>query len=703
MTSRFAVSVDIGGTFTDFVLLDSAKKRVTTAKVLSTPHRSEEAIFSGFDHLRTDAELDLSDCDVFLHATTVITNAVIERRGHDFILLHTEGFGTTLETGREHRYNVSNLRLAFPKPLTQHRLKVPVRERIDYTGEVVQQPHKAELIADVRRLVEETGIRNFAVCFLHAFQNAQNEQLVEQWLAEAFPDAVISTSSALAPRSGEYERWMTCAVNAFTKPLLAQYVDRLNTRVRGAGFAGRLLMMTSSGLPLPIDHCVRAPVRLIESGPAAGVLAAREIADRNPLPDGDPAQQTVLAYDMGGTTAKGAFLIGGKVDVQAGLEVAREGAFEAGSGFPLMIPALDLIEIGAGGGSIAEIDERGAISVGPRSAGAAPGPACYARGGTEATVTDANLFLGFLGEDNFRNSGIAASRANAQRAIHDSIAAPLDIPLERAAIGIHRTINENVARAFRVHAAELGVDYRRATLVCTGGSSPVHALPIARLLSIRRVIFPFAAGVASAMGQFASSEGIVLQRTKKANLADIDGDVIAREVDQLVQGEPYAKRLVETGAQTLVKLGMRYEGQDSEVTVDVCDAGGYLNAGAIRERFFAAYEEIFGLSFSSYGIEISTWIVEVALKDQLKSVRQYAYEALTPSAKMEKRPRTCYIGDDAHEAWIEVPVFNRYALPVGWSQAGPALIEENDTTIYIPAYAHVHVAATLDLIAEIKS
>jgi len=701
--SRFAISVDIGGTFTDFVLLDSKKMNVTTAKVLSTPERSDDAIFSGFSHLQDSAQLDLSNCDIFLHATTVITNAVIERRGHDFILLHTEGFGTTLETGREHRYNVSNLRLAFPKPLTKHGLKVPVRERISQAGEVLQQPDRAELINDVRRLVEETGIKNFAVCFLHSFQDAGNEQLAAKWLAEEFPGAVISMSSAVAPRLGEYERWMTCAVNAFTKPLLEEYASRLEMKAKEAGFNGRLLMMTSSGLPLPISHCVNAPVRLIESGPAAGVLAAREIAARNALDDSGFKDQTVLAYDMGGTTAKGAFLISGKVDVQAGLEVAREGAFEAGSGFPLMIPALDLIEIGAGGGSIAEIDDRGAISVGPRSAGAVPGPACYARGGKEATVTDANLFLGFLGEANFRNSGINATVVEAKRAIQEKIAQPLGISVERAATGIHRTINENVARAFRVHAAELGIDYREATLVCTGGSSPVHALPIAQLLSIRRVIFPFAAGVASAMGLFASSEGIVLQQTRKMNLADVSEEVIAREVDLLVKAETYANQLVSSGAQTIVKLGMRYEGQDSEVTVDISGDGHYLNREGIRAGFLDAYKEIFGLNFPDYGIEISTWIVEVSWPDQLKSIRDFTYDALTPAATIEKESRSCYISKDEKEAWTKVPVFNRYALPVGWKISGPALIEENDTTIYIPAYAQAYVAPTLDLIAELKS
>ena len=261
--------------------------------------------------------------------------------------------------------------------------------------------------------------------------------------------------------------------------------------------------MTSSGLPLPVEHCVELPVRLIESGPAAGVLAAREIAARNC--DGNGEAGTVLAYDMGGTTAKGSFLVGGRVEVKPGLEVAREGAFAAGSGFPLYIPAIDLIEIGAGGGSIAEIDDRGTIAVGPRSAGAKPGPACYDQGGESATATDANLVLGLLGEVNFRNSGIQAKTVAACDAIERTIARPLGLSVERAAMGIHRTINENVARAFRVHAAELGIDYRRSVLVCTGGSAPIHAAAVARLLYIDRIIYPFAAGVASAFGDASTS------------------------------------------------------------------------------------------------------------------------------------------------------------------------------------------------------
>ncbi len=691
---RFAIAVDTGGTFTDFVLLDRTAGKATTAKVLSTPGAPDDAIMEGFGQLAQRSGFDVADCDIFLHATTIITNAIIERRGHDFILLHTEGFGTTLETGRENRYNLSNLRLAFPRPITRHHLKMPVRERVMADGSVSQAPDKAAVLDAARRLVVGTGVANFAVCFLHAFRNAANEEMVAGWLAEAFPDAAISLSSAVAPLQREYERWMTCAVNAYTKPLLAGYIQRLDRRATAVGFAGRILLMTSSGLPLAAERCVQWPVRLIESGPAAGVLAAREIAERNGF-----GTDTILAYDMGGTTAKGAFIIGGRIDVQPGIEVAREGAFEPGSGFPLLIPAIDLIEIGAGGGSIAEIDGRGAIAAGPRSAGAVPGPACYGGGGKDPTVTDANLVLGLLGEANFRNSGIVADAAAAWGAIGRAVARPLGLSTAQAALGIHRTVNENVARAFRVHAAELGIDYRRATLVCTGGSAPVHAAAIARLLHIRRVVFPFAAGVASAFGLFSSCEGIVLQRSRRLPLDALPEGAIAQQAAEMVQSDAYAGSLVARGAQTTVKLGMRYEGQNSEVTIALGGAGTIPTVAMVHDRFLAAYEGIFGLSFPDFSVEVITWFVEVSMPSQLAPARGFGYEALRPGAEAAKGHRPCYVGAH-HDGRIAVPVFDRYALPSGWTVGGPALIEEHDTTIFIPLGMVARVAASFDLVAE---
>jgi N-methylhydantoinase A len=689
---RFAVAVDTGGTFTDFVLLDRVAGTAATVKVLSTPGAPDDAIIEGFDQLARRHGFEVADCDVFLHATTVITNAVIERRGHDFILCHTEGFGTTLETGRENRYNLSNLRLAFPQPITRHCLKIPVRERVLADGSVSREPDKAALLDAARPIVEATGVTNFAVCFLHAFRNPVNEQVAGAWLAEAFPGATVSLSSAVAPLQREYERWMTCAVNAYTKPLLANYVGRLERRASALGFSGRLLLMTSSGLPLAADRCAQWPVRLIESGPAAGVLAAQEIAERNGF-----GQETVLAYDMGGTTAKGAFITGGRPRVQPGLEVAREGAFEPGSGFPLLIPAIDLIEIGAGGGSIAEIDERGAIAVGPRSAGAAPGPACYGRGGRNPTVTDANLALGLLGEANFRNSGITVSTAPALEAIGRAIAGPLGLPLAQAALGIHRTVNENVARAFRVHAAELGLDYRRAILVCTGGSAPLHAASVARLLHISRVVFPFAAGVASAFGLFASSEGIVLQQSRRVSLDALPEGAIERQAADMVRSDPYAESMVGQGAKMTVKLGMRYEGQNSEVTLSLGEGGAIPSVDCVRRRFLAAYKGIFGLSFPEFAIEISTWFVDVAMPAQLASARGFGYQALEPCQAAAKGSRLCHLGDAGQ---TDVPVFDRYAIGPGWTIDGPALIEEHDTTIFIPRDMTARVAPGFDLIAE---
>jgi N-methylhydantoinase A len=699
--SQFAISVDIGGTFTDFVLQDRKRRTIFTEKVLTTPHAPEEAILTGLGLLSRRSEMRPETCDLFLHATTIITNAVIERTGHDFIFLHTAGFRTTLETGREHRYNLTNLKLRFPEPLAKESLKVAVAERVSAKGEIVRTPSREVVIADLERLVAQTGVRNFAVCFLHSYRNAANEELVRDWIVERFPDAYVSTSASVAPAQREYERWMTCAVNAYTMPILVDYIRRLEQGLSERGFGGRGLMMTSSGLPLPFDQCVRYPVRLIESGPAAGVLAARGIAARNMSRDQtDHRFDNVLAYDMGGTTAKGAFLTGGEVHVQPALEVARVGAFEVGSGLPLMIPAIDLIEIGAGGGSIASMDERGVIAVGPISAGADPGPACYGRGGTRATLTDANLVLGLLSESNFRNSGIEVSTALARKAIEETVARPLRITVERAALGIHNTVIENVARAFRIHAAELGIDYRRYTLVCTGGSSSLHTIAIARTLKIRRVIFPFGAGVSSAFGLFMGREGIVLQKTKVMRLDQTTRSDIVTQVDDMIAGERFASALAKNGANVSLSFGMRYERQGYETSVNIGSDRALYEPGPIQEAFEAEYRKIFGLTFPDHAIELVNWTVAISNDHALSELDGYSYENVQESGSRNKGSRVVLADLEGGEK--TVPVFNRYALRSGDVIAGAALIEENDTTIYIPAESRVVVAPSLDLIADLE-
>ncbi len=402
---------------------------------------------------------------------------------------------------------------------------------------------------------------------------------------------------------------------------------------------------------------------------------------------------------MGGTTAKGAFLSGGYVHVQHALEVARIGAFEPGSGLPLMIPAIDLIEIGAGGGSIAAVDERGVIAVGPLSAGAAPGPACYDRGGVAPTLTDANLVLGFLDEENFRNSGIRARRALAHAAVEERIARPLGLSVERAARGIHETVNENVSRAFRVHAAELGIDYRRYTLVCTGGSAPLHAAEIAYTLSIPSVVFPFGAGVSSAFGLFAGKEGITLQQSMLMPLHEVTPERVRAQVERLLEGELYAKDLLAKYARVDVTLGMRYAGQGYEIAVGLGDAAR-CDAAFIKEGFHRAYKTIFGVIFPDYEIEIFNWTVEIATDAQLSNLAGHHYDSLRIAARKVKGARSVWIGPDSGP--LELPVYDRYALEAGDVIEGGALIEENDATMYLPTFARGVVAPSLDILGEIR-
>lgn len=703
MTSRFSLAVDIGGTFTDFVVLDHDQRAVLTDKVLTTPQVPERAILQGVEKLSQRMGFDLRSANLFLHATTIITNAVIERKGVDFILLHTSGFRDVLEIGREHRYNLTDLKLRFPEPVSRRDLRLAVDERISVSGAVVRVPNKDQVCKQLQDTAERAGVRNFAICFLHSYRNPANEYLIRDWIKQMYPDAYVSCSASIAPTQREYERWSTCTINAYAMPLLADYVKRLQAALAEGGFAGRSLMMTSSGLPLEFERCVDYPIRMIESGPAAGVLAAKEIAGRNRrasvTDDRAKALSNVLAFDMGGTTAKGAFVTDGAFRVQRSLEVARVGTFQPGSGLPLMIPAIDLIEIGAGGGSIAKLDDRGTIAVGPASAGADPGPACYGLGGTEPTLTDANVGAGYLSEENFANSGISASRSLALAAMKP-LAERLNTSVERVARGIRETINENVARAFRVHASELGLDYRRYSLVCTGGSAPLHAAEIARILNIGVVVFPFGAGVSSAFGLFAGREGLTLQKTNVLPIDALTTRRVDAEVRGLIESDANARALVKSGADIVLTLGMRYLGQGYEIDVVVDDVAT-CDSTSIREAFLREYRNVFGIVFPDYVIEVFNWTIQIVKPDRLCDVCGFRYANAGITARKLKASRQaldCVAGEVT-----DTPVYHRYALRPGDCIEGGALVEENDTTIYLPRFARGVVTESFDIVAEIQS
>lgn len=699
--SRFSLSVDIGGTFTDFVVVDKDDKIIHSDKVLSTPHRPEEAILRGIRKISGRSGLDLRSTDLFLHATTIITNAVIERNGSDFIMLFTSGFRDVLEIGKEHRYSLTDLKLRFPRPVSERKLRIAVKERVSASGEIVITPNQNEVQAELRQLAERSGIRSFAICFLHSYRNPANENLVREWIEEIVPGAYVSCSSSVAPTQREYERWTTCAINAYTMPLLGDYVRRLNDALNHAGFSGRALMMTSSGLPIEFERCVGYPIRMIESGPAAGVLAATAIAARNAhsVTQSVHNLEDVLAFDMGGTTAKGAFLTAGSFRVQRSLEVARIGTFQPGSGFPLMIPAIDLIEIGAGGGSIASIDDRGTIAVGPASAGADPGPACYGRGADRPTLTDANVVLGYLSKANFESSGISINREVAHAAISKAIALPLGSSVERVARGIRETVNENVARAFRVHASELGVDYRNYALICTGGSAPLHAAEIAKILNMCSVVFPLGAGVSSAFGLFIGREGLTLQKTNVMLLEKVTAEQVQGEVRAMIEAESYCRNLLSKGADIVLSLGMRYVGQGYEIEVKVDDLHT-CDSATLREEFHREYKRVFGLVFPDYVIEIVNWTVQIMMRSQLLDTSNFRYANV--ASRKCKIKGTRVLCDTGHGE-IEVPVYDRYALQPGDVIEGGALVEENDTTIFLPHFVRAVVADSYDILAEIRA
>ena len=491
------LGVDIGGTFTDFALIDQDQGTVSIHKVLTTPEDPSAAVLRGAKELLDRDRLDIARIDMIVHGTTLVTNLAIERKGAVTGMLVTKGFRDALDIGKEERYEMSNLRLRFPQPVVPRPHRAEVAERTHFDGRIENELSLDEVRERTEGLIREFRIEALAVCFLHSYANPANEQSVRRLIESEFPDLYLSVSSEVSPFAKEFERWTTTTVNAYAQPMVDRYLHSLERGTAEMGFGGELFVMTSNGGMATPEIARRFPVRLIESGPVAGALMS---AYHSRLID----QPKVLSFDMGGTTAKGT-IINNHIPLRKDdMEIAHVYGYKKGSGLPLKIPVIDMIEIGAGGGSIARADPRGVIAVGPQSAGANPGPACYDLGGREATLTDANLALGYLNQDFFLGGSMALAPEEAGAAIRRNVADPLDLDLSRAAWGIHETVNEDVARAFRVHAARRGFDYRSCTMIAFGGSGPIHALRIARKLRIPRVVFPAGAGVMSAFGLLAS-------------------------------------------------------------------------------------------------------------------------------------------------------------------------------------------------------
>jgi len=686
------VGIDIGGTFTDFAALDEASGRLVVHKQLTTPRDPSESVISGLPLLLEKAGVAMAEVGTVVHGTTLVTNALIERRGARTAMICTAGFGDLLDIAKERRYDMYDLRIAYPDPLVPRALRLEVEERIAPDGGILQ-PLDAGAVRDgLRSLAAREPIEAVAVCLLNSYVDDAHEKAIAGIVREVLPDAYVSTSADVFPFMREYERWTTTTMNAFTQPMLGRYLDRLEGGLGELGFAGRLFIMTSSGGTVTLDTARNYPVRLLESGPAAGILYAARLGEAEGFAD-------LLAFDMGGTTAKGALVRDYAPLRRYEMEVARIHEFRMGSGLPAKIPVIDLIEIGAGGGSLADVDARGVVRVGPRSAGADPGPVCYARGGTQPALTDANLTLGYLSADFFLGGEMALDADGAAAAIGSEIAQALDVDPLRAAWGIHETINEDVARAFRNHASERGFDYRRSAMVAFGGSGPVHALRVARKLLVPRVVFPAGAGVASALGMLISPLAFEVLRSELIALEDLTGEGIDRRFAGLVAEASTAFEGTTLSAgdlATVRALDMRYRGQGYEIEVRLPDGlSGEELVAALPRLFAEAYALVFSKSFPERAIDIVAWKTEVIGPRPMAGVSFTLDKGDATAAR--KGTRRAWFPEAG--GFAETPVYDRYALKPGDRFDGPALVEERESTCVIGVGDRVEVDLQGNLVA----
>jgi N-methylhydantoinase A len=688
------LGVDIGGTFTDLVLVDEATGAVQVGKVLTTPKDPALAVEQGVLGLLAEGGRRAADVAATVHGTTLATNALIERKGARTGLLTTAGFRDTLEIRREGRYDMYDLFIDPPAPLVPRHLRREVSERLLADGRVLRPLDEDQARAVIRELAAE-GVEAVAICLLHAYANADPERRLAALVQEVAPGVAVSCSSEVVPEIREYERTSTTVANVYVVPLVARYLEDLERRLQDAGLTGQLYIMQSSGgIVLPTE-ARRFPIRLVESGPAAGALAAARAARRS----GEPR---LLSFDMGGTTAKACVIDNGEPLVAREFEVARADRFKKGSGLPIRVPAVELIEIGAGGGSLARVDRLGLLKVGPDSAGADPGPACYAQGGRQPTVTDADLLLGYLDPDFFLGGRMRLDREAAARAVREHVADPLGLDLTEAAWGIHRVVNENMAAAARIHGIERGRDLRRYPLFAFGGAGPVHAWGVARILRAPRLLVPFGAGALSAWGLLAAPLAFDFVRTFRTRLDQADWPTINGLFEAMEREARHrlSRAGVDGGAVRVRRVAeMRYVGQGHEVEADI--PPGRLtpeSVAPITAAFEAAYQALYHRRPSGVPVEALNWRITAAgpAPDLPPGP---APAAPRPAAAAVKGTRPAFFIEAG--GFVPAPVYDRYALGPGAEFAGPAIVEERESTAVIGPGARCRVADDLTLVVEV--
>ncbi len=692
VATRYAISVDVGGTFTDFVLFDmDAGATAAFHKVLTDAQRPARAVIVGWREVLDTVGARPDQIHYAVHSTTIVTNAIVARTGAKTGLLTTQGFRDVLEIGIEQLYDIYDLFAPYPPPVVPRELRREVVERVTRDGDVLEALDEGSVRTQIGDLVGR-GVQSIAVSLIHAYRNPNHERRIAEIVAELAPDVSVSLSSRVAPVMGEYERTSTVAADAYVKPLLRNYLQDLLGELRQLGYERPLYLMLSSGGITTAEAAMEFPIRLLESGPAAGAFAAGYFGTL-------AGHDHVLSFDMGGTTAKACLIERGKPAVAGLLEADRVHRFKPGSGLPIMAPTVNLIEIGAGGGSIAHLNELGLLSVGPQSAEADPGPASYGRGGELPTVTDGNTLLGYLDPGYFLGGRMALKPELATSAIERHIASKLDLGPTDAARGIHVTVNENMAQAARTHLIERNRDPRDVVMVAFGGAGPAHAIEVARLLGIRMVIAPFGAGVASAIGALTAPMALPLVRSYMTTLAGADWSHVERlyndmreEASAAFSGVPGAE-----APQYGSALDMRFAGQYHELRVELPDTIPTKGrVGDIVGAFQKRYTEVYGRVPTGLGVEVLNWHLE-AESSQIVFHLSKVGAREGDAAEARKKEREIYFG--APEAGYRTcPVYDRYKLFPGATLSGPCVIEEREATVVVPPDCTVGVDGYRNLV-----
>ena len=674
--TRARVSADIGGTFTDVVLDAPSGRR--TAKVLTTQRTPEAGVFEALEMVLDEGVVAPAEVAVFVHGTTLATNALIERKGARTAFLTTRGFRDILETGFEKRFEQYDIFMDKPDPLVPRPLRREVTERVSARGRMLIALDEAE-VCSIAAEWRAAGIEAVAVGLLHAWAHPAHERAVREVLAAEMPAATVCLSSEVCPEIREYERFSTTCANAYVRPLISGYLHRLREGLVERGMTCPFYLMMSGGGVTTVENAVRFPVRLVESGPAGGAILAGHVARECGLGE-------ALSLDMGGTTAKICLIDNGTPERSRTFEVARRYRDLKGSGLPVRVPVIEMVEIGAGGGSIARVDDMNRLRVGPASAGSEPGPACYGRGGERATVTDANLVLGKLDPERFAGGKIELERERAEDALERDVGVPLGLAARWPAVGVVEMVDENMANAARVHAIERGKVIGRHAMVAFGGGAPLHAGRLAQKLGIDRVVIPKGAGVGSAIGFLLAPIAYEVVRTFPVDFRDFDAGAINAMLGEM---EAEATAVVRGGALPGAPLvasrlvEVRYVGQGHDLRIGLDDRPLARDDGRVlKDRFEARYRAVYGLTIDGLDIQSVSWSVTVATEAARASPAELR-PARTPASARADGHRSIY--DASVGETVRCPVYSRFDLPPGTEIAGPAIITEEETATFVPA------------------